>query len=141
MFKKIALVAMLAAGSLQAASWTDSTVEFVKAIPSHVKNATLSQYCLNADRKMSLDMSQENAAAVTLNTVNAVSRVALLTKVIRASLAARKANAGKKMEAAKEVLTNKVTIAALAAAVLAVLVPQGYTWATKKNADGEGNSL
>ncbi len=132
MFKKIALVAMLAAGSLQAgqATWTESTIKFVKAIPSTVKDAALSKYCLNADRDMTCEMSRENAAVVTLNTVNAVSRVALLTQVIRASLAAKKANAGKKMEAAKEVLTNKVTIAALAAAVLAVLVPQGYTWYT-----------
>ena len=128
MFKKIALVAMLAAGSLQAAkqtSWTDS----IKSLGSNVKDATLSKYCLNADREMSKDMTKENAAAVTLNTVNAVSRIALLTQVIRAAKAAIKAEKGEKVDAAKEVLNTKVTKAAAAAAVLAVLCPSVYNWA------------
>jgi hypothetical protein len=134
MFKKIALVAMLAAGSLQA-GFKETATQFGSA----VKAGVLSPYCLNANRPMYTKKGKQNLFSTTntaLNTVNAVSRIALLTQVARAGLAAKKAEAGKKWEAAKEVLTSKVTVAAATTAVLAVLFPMAYDKAVnKKDAD------
>ncbi len=118
MFKKIALVAMLAAGSLQAGKFEKYVTKPAIATVSFAKDTVLG--CNVTKDQISAPMA--NKTVITTSAINTVSRIALATQLFRALNAAKKADKGEKVDAAKKVLTTKATTAAAAGTVLGLIL-------------------